>query len=174
MRRDDPVLDQLSLGYRDGPLAVELRARPGPVRAGDRAPDAPGQTAQGVPVRLFDLFRGPHATLLAFGADAWLYAQLRDRFGDLLHVHPVSASHALPYPGSVADIAGYAHRAYGIDPAAPAPTVILVRPDGYLGLATDLSRSDEAAFDAVAGYLNRITNRITAVAESSTNGRSAS
>ena len=37
---------------------------PGPVRAGDRAPDA---TIGGV--RLFDAFRGPHWTLLTVGAD---------------------------------------------------------------------------------------------------------
>ena len=56
MRRDDPVLRQLSLSYRDGPLARERRADPGGVRAGDRAPDGGA----------FDLIRGPHATLLAF------------------------------------------------------------------------------------------------------------
>jgi len=59
MRRDDPVLRQLSLSYREGPLAVDHRAAPGSVRAGDRAPDAP--LAAG---RIFDLLRSPHATLL--------------------------------------------------------------------------------------------------------------
>ncbi|KOV67229.1 FAD-dependent monooxygenase [Streptomyces sp. MMG1121] len=50
---------QLDLGYRESPLAEESRPHPGPLRAGDRAPDG---TVDGV--RLFDAFRGPHWTLL--------------------------------------------------------------------------------------------------------------
>ncbi|MEW1601120.1 FAD-dependent monooxygenase [Streptomyces sp. NPDC093808] len=56
---------QLDLGYRDSSLTAETRTEPGPVRAGDRAPDG---RAGGV--RLFDAFRGPHWTLLALGTDA--------------------------------------------------------------------------------------------------------
>lgn len=62
LRRDDPVLRQLSLSYRDGPLAAEHRAEPGEVRAGDRVPD---RIVGGD--RLFDLLRGPHWTLLVSG-----------------------------------------------------------------------------------------------------------
>ncbi len=51
---------QLGITYRTSSLARETRPAPGPVRAGDRAPDA---TADGV--RLFEAFRGPHWTLLA-------------------------------------------------------------------------------------------------------------
>lgn len=50
---------QLGLGYRDSSLTAETRPTPGPVHAGDRAPDG---TVDGV--RLFDTFRGPHWTLL--------------------------------------------------------------------------------------------------------------
>ncbi|MEU1313765.1 FAD-dependent oxidoreductase [Streptomyces tibetensis] len=53
---------QLGIGYRDSPLTRETRTRPGPLRAGDRAPDG---TVAGL--RLFDAFRGPHWTLLALG-----------------------------------------------------------------------------------------------------------
>ncbi|MFC4064180.1 FAD-dependent monooxygenase [Actinoplanes subglobosus] len=63
MRRDDPVLRQLSLNYRGASLSAEHRPSPGPVRAGDRAPDAPLNAGD----RLFDRLRGPHATLLTFG-----------------------------------------------------------------------------------------------------------
>ncbi|WP_442803281.1 FAD-dependent oxidoreductase [Streptomyces pseudogriseolus] len=56
---------QLDLGYRESPLSAETRTAPGPVRAGDRAPDG---RVDGV--RLFDVFRGPHWTLLALGTDA--------------------------------------------------------------------------------------------------------
>ncbi|MFB7326607.1 FAD-dependent oxidoreductase [Streptomyces sp. NPDC056190] len=53
---------QLGLGYRDSSLTEETRRSPGPVRAGDRAPDG---TVGGI--RLFDAFRGPHWTLLTTG-----------------------------------------------------------------------------------------------------------
>ncbi|TWD21295.1 2-polyprenyl-6-methoxyphenol hydroxylase-like FAD-dependent oxidoreductase [Streptomyces sp. T12] len=55
---------QLDLGYRGSSLSAETRTEPGPVRAGDRAPD--GRVGG---VRLFDAFRGPHWTLLALGTD---------------------------------------------------------------------------------------------------------
>src|SRR5207244_60018 len=67
-RSASPQLFQLSLHYRGGPLSRDEQDRPGRVRAGDRAPDAPCQDASGAALRLFDLFRGPHFTLLAFGA----------------------------------------------------------------------------------------------------------
>ncbi|WP_202819044.1 FAD-dependent oxidoreductase [Actinosynnema sp. ALI-1.44] len=59
---------QLGLTYRQGPLAVDDRPRPGSLRAGDRAPDGPwaGKT-------LFDLFRGPHWTLLEFTGPVGAY-----------------------------------------------------------------------------------------------------
>ncbi|MFF4981581.1 FAD-dependent oxidoreductase [Streptomyces sp. NPDC001046] len=53
---------QLSLGYPASPLSRETRTHPGPLRAGERAPDG---RVDGV--RLFDAFRGPHWTLLALG-----------------------------------------------------------------------------------------------------------
>ncbi|MFJ3657890.1 FAD-dependent oxidoreductase [Streptomyces nigra] len=58
---------QLGLGYRESSLTRETRPEPGPVQAGDRAPDA---RADGV--RLFDTFRGPHWTLLTVGTDTAL------------------------------------------------------------------------------------------------------
>ncbi|MFJ5534837.1 FAD-dependent oxidoreductase [Streptomyces sp. NPDC093261] len=55
---------QLGLGYRTSSLTEETRATPGPVRAGDRAPDG---TVEGT--QLFDAFRGPHWTLLTMDTD---------------------------------------------------------------------------------------------------------
>lgn len=53
------------LGHGNPALGAETRAGPGPVRAGDRAPDG---RVDGV--RLLDAFRGPHRTLLALGTDS--------------------------------------------------------------------------------------------------------
>ncbi|GIE30292.1 putative FAD-binding monooxygenase [Actinoplanes italicus] len=104
MRRDDPALRQLSLHYRGTTLAAEHRTDPGAVRAGDRAPDAPLPHG-----RVFDLLRGAHATLLAFG---WT--------GPLPEL-PVPAHHVTE-AAEIYDTTG--------------PTLVLVRPDNYIGCVT--------------------------------------
>ncbi|HEX5199565.1 FAD-dependent monooxygenase [Paractinoplanes rhizophilus] len=108
MTRDDPALRQLSLNYRGGPLACEHRPEPGAVRAGDRAPGAPCGDAT-----IFDLLRGPHATLLAF-----------DWAGDLPAATDRLAVHRVVDPAAL--------DAYGVS----TPTLMLVRPDNYVGCAT--------------------------------------
>ncbi len=68
MRRGREV-HQLDIGYPQSSLVLEKPARQGGVLAGDRAPDAPMRGAAGLPVRLFELFRGPHWTLLGYGVE---------------------------------------------------------------------------------------------------------
>jgi hypothetical protein len=94
---------QLGVAYRGGPLAADLRPAAGPLAAGDRAPDSP--LADG---RIFDLLRGPHWTLLAFGAAAPAVPGVP--------VHPIADEQA--------------RQLYQVDPG----TLVLVRPDGYIGL----------------------------------------
>ncbi|MFD6156231.1 FAD-dependent monooxygenase [Nocardia sp. NPDC060256] len=120
---------QLKVNYRGGPLAVDTRATPGAVRAGDRAPDA-----QCGDSRLFDLFRGTHFTVLGFGAaTAGAVAEVVRAQGDRVRGRVLE-------PGEVdvtASTVGAAFRNYDIDPAGPG-TLVLVRPDGYIGVvATD-------------------------------------
>ncbi|MEU1615675.1 FAD-dependent monooxygenase [Streptomyces sp. NPDC005722] len=99
---------QLGLGYRGGPLTAETREGLGEEgpRAGDRAPDAPLDGGR----RLFDVLRGPHFTVLAVGAEP------------------------------PADLPGFVrtHRARPGDPVHReyGEGLFVVRPDGYLGLAT--------------------------------------
>jgi hypothetical protein len=78
------------------------------VRAGDRAPGAPCGDAT-----IFDLLRGPHATLLAF-----------DWAGDLPAATDRLAVHRVVDPAAL--------DAYGVS----TPTLMLVRPDNYVGCAT--------------------------------------
>ena len=99
---------QLDLGYRESPVVHDARPHPGRLRAGDRAPDAPLMDAGGKPVRLFDLFRGPHATTLAFGTD-----------------RVVRTADGTAY----LDEAGHAFAAYDVSDG----TTVVVRPDGYVG-----------------------------------------
>jgi 2-polyprenyl-6-methoxyphenol hydroxylase-like FAD-dependent oxidoreductase len=120
-----PELHGLTLNYRTGPLSRDDRTEPGAVRAGDRAPDGE-TTVDGRPARLFDVFRGPHWTLLAFGTPP----------------EPV-------LPGVVVHVA-----------AAPAGyddgTLVLVRPDGYVGLVTDDA-------DRVIAYWNELSDLVTTI-----------
>ncbi|MFD8316720.1 FAD-dependent monooxygenase [Kitasatospora purpeofusca] len=149
--RRGPRTEQLGLGYEDGPLTVE--ARPGlaedALRAGERAPDAPldgtasGPTdntadstadngsagesdsgsagGTGSARRLFELFRGPHVTVLAVG-------RALPELPAGVHGHRIDG--------------GVTERVYG-------PGLFVVRPDGYLGLATH----DPAD---LPGYLGRL------------------
>src|ERR1700691_4711852 len=83
-QRRGPETLQLGLHYRGSSLARDERDLPASVEAGDRAPDAPCHDATGRPIRLFDLFRGPHFTLLAFGRGITT-AAITQRHGPSVH-----------------------------------------------------------------------------------------
>ncbi|WP_063063024.1 FAD-dependent monooxygenase [Nocardia violaceofusca] len=106
---------QLDISYRDASDAAGLTA-------GDRAPDAPLRTGDGGALRLFDLFRGPHATRLTFGAPA----DISEDAG--VRAYSIVAPGHRPEPGQLIAVDGHAF----IDYAATAGTQVLVRPDGYL------------------------------------------
>ena len=129
--RRGPETQQLGLHYRDSPLAVNDAEQPGSVRAGDRAPDAPCVDSVGAPRRLFEIFRGTHMTLLAFGeTDEDVIALVRERGkGDVKIVRVVRPREATSAE-AVIDAGGHARRAYGVGDAA---ALVLVRPDGYIG-----------------------------------------
>ncbi|MGW5717323.1 FAD-dependent monooxygenase [Amycolatopsis sp. NPDC003865] len=122
---------QLSLTYQGGPLAPGGADRTKTLQVGDRAPDAelPGS-------RLFDAYRGPHFTLVAHGPRA------------------AAASDELAWPAAGAPLRritvdgrdGF-RRGYGVE----GDTLLLVRPDGYLGhIATrDFLASTRAAVRAM-------------------------
>ncbi|MEU5870399.1 FAD-dependent monooxygenase [Glycomyces sp. NPDC047369] len=127
----DPFSDVsgLSLHYRGSSLARQLDEAIG-VRAGDRAPDAYGtDAATGEPVRLFDLFRGPHFTLLLFGS------RPAPAVDGGVRVHRTAGAEA--------------YERYGVKDDG----LVLVRPDGYIALAggawDDRSVADYLAFLAV-------------------------
>jgi hypothetical protein len=137
--RRGPETLQLGLHYRGRSLARDEREAPGSVPAGDRAPDAPCHDAAGKPIRLFDLFRGPHFTLLDFGGGV-ATAGLSVHAYTILHAGEPANSAT---PGtSIIDSAGHAYRAYDV----AAGTLVLVRPDGYIGLIT-------GSADSVSEYM---------------------
>ena len=77
------------------------------------------------PFRLFDVFRGPHFTLLALnGADL---PALDPRHRDAIQAYRVvGPGGAAAGEGMLVDVEGQVHRTYG-------DGLILVRPDGYIG-----------------------------------------
>jgi 2-polyprenyl-6-methoxyphenol hydroxylase-like FAD-dependent oxidoreductase len=111
---------QLSISYYGGPLAPVDSPGTRTLRVGDRAPD--GQIGQAGAPRLFDLYRGPHFTLVGFGSEASnaLSQVAWPQGGALL------ARYAMTSSDSEADTP--LAQTYGIIE----DTQILVRPDGYI------------------------------------------
>lgn len=142
-------MSQLGIRYRQSPLSREgpgarALSRHAP-RAGDRAPDAPVTEQGGDDRRLFDLFRGPHHTLLELDGgstidQSWSVG-LRRRYGHLVRVAVVSRS-GMPQASGVIDETGEAHRKYGAERGG----IYLIRPDGYVGFRG--GPTDRAALEA--------------------------
>lgn len=143
VQKRGPETLQLGINYRGCSLAVECRDAPGDLRAGDRAPDAPCQDAAGRPMRLFDVFRGPHMTLLLFGScEEAVLREIRQRYPAIRVCPVVPAGEAGP-PDGIVDSGGHASRAYDV----PSGTLLLVRPDGYIGVITE-----DGSAGAIADY----------------------
>ena len=125
--RRDGVTLQLGITYEEMSLSRNCGGVDLNVAAGNRAPDAPGLNVKGEPLRLFDVFRGPHFTLLRlFGHDG----QLNGR--ELRGVKRVDVSKAQkPDSGAevYVDALGHFAAAYG----GGKGEYMLVRPDGYVG-----------------------------------------
>jgi hypothetical protein len=131
-RRDERTL-QLDLNYRQPKLSREMRPVGDGLRAGDRAPDAPGLIGPNGSCRVFDLLRGPQATLLGFG-EQWrpVVDECTVKFGDSLRgCVIISKSKADPGgPTDYLDAEGHALSSYGDS------SLYVIRPDNYVGLAT--------------------------------------
>jgi 2-polyprenyl-6-methoxyphenol hydroxylase-like FAD-dependent oxidoreductase len=136
---------QLGINYRGCKLAREIRKIPGDIAAGDRAPDAPGLLGDGKHCHMFDLLRGTHFTLLAFG-HGWkdVLADVEASFRDVTRGVVIESPHADGPVAGYRDTEGHAARSYDVH----ADTLFIIRPDGYIGLATD-----EKAAAPVLSYL---------------------
>ena len=147
-QRRGPETLQLGINYRGSSLAREENNSSATVHAGDRAPDAPCSNSFGTSTRLFDAFRGPHFTLLAFGVcRAAAATGMNQRCGSVVHAHSVLRAGGptgnATSSDSLFDIQGHAYRAYD----AKDGLLVLVRPDGYVGfIANDDSLSGVQAY----------------------------
>ncbi|MFE2015213.1 FAD-dependent monooxygenase [Streptomyces sp. NPDC059491] len=135
---------QLDISYFGGPLAPADTPRTAALRCGDRAPDAPLPQPTPTAQRLFDLYRGPHFTALAFGDRA------------------ATATGRLPWPAAGAPLRRHTVlnrttprtpeeeallTAYGITE----DTVLLVRPDGHVGAVAPVDRTGDVRLPALFG-----------------------
>jgi len=139
MRRGRDV-HQLDIGYPGSSLAFEAPKRSRVLLAGDRAPDARLRGAAGQLHRLFDLFKGPHWTLLVYD-------------GDAPTARPGLRVHTIGEHGELVDEAGQFRAAYGV----AAGDRVLVRPDGYVG-AIVLADKD-AVLDDYLRQVGVVTDR---------------
>ena len=138
---------QLGLSYRWSPLATPGPPLPNGLQAGDRAPDAPARDATtGQPRRLFDVFRGPHFTLLGLGVGSRsVLDQVAAAYGSRVGTCLISPAPAAGV--DLVDAEGHVARHYGLGSA----TLVLVRPDGYLAAVTPLPEA-EVVLDYLAQW----------------------
>ena len=139
-------LAEVSMVYRDSPW-VENHGL-GPVRAGDRAPDAVlYDRAAGVEKRVYGLLQTPGFVLLVFEGDDGTQAG-EGILGDLPgKVYRVTRPGREIQPGTLEDRDCWARTAYG---AGEEGLLVLIRPDGYVGY-----RGGSAA--ALRAYVERLT-----------------
>ena len=142
LHRDEQFL-QLKLNYRGASLSQGEASLSTTLQPGDRAPDAP-LAKNGV--RLFDLLRGPHFTLLEFlpGAE-----DRSEDYGPSVHRYqilrvangPLREGQFIPGDEMIWNIYGIA-----------SGTLFVVRPDGYIGLIATMGNSSQ-----VKDYLRKCT-----------------
>lgn len=138
---------QLGISYKGGPLAGSGSVGTTKLRAGDRAPDATLAGQDGTPLRLFDVTRGPAFTLIAVGQDA---------LADLAAISWPDGGAALTRVAidgtagdarALTDPQGSFRANFGIE----GDTLILIRPDGYIG---EIAAHDRvAAIDSFASLV---------------------
>lgn len=127
---------QLDIGYSDSQLNLKNTALTAKVAPGARAPDAKLLGAAGQPVRLFELLRGTHWTLLIAGE-----TRFAPRKG--LHIHQIGAQ------GELRDTSNHMQDAYGLADG----DCVLIRPDGYIAAVMHL---DACGAEQLTAYFDRL------------------
>ncbi|PCH36572.1 monooxygenase [Wolfiporia cocos MD-104 SS10] len=116
------------------------------LRAGDRAPDAPGlvnsRQPDAEPTKLFSIFGVTYHTVLIFSSDAAQIRAVLDTVKEYppntvktVAIHPQGTSTVTAFEDAdyvVTDRDGYAYNGYNVaDPAST--TIVIARPDGVVG-----------------------------------------
>jgi len=146
---------QLLLTYQGGPLATENTVSTATLQVGDRAPDALLRSPDKGSIRLFELLRGPHFTLLAFGPSAAkeMPQILWPDAGAALKRVTIDSGESVESDFQLEDDNASFKEIYGLS----GDTLILVRPDGYIGQIASSSR-----FAAISESICTMTASATA------------
>jgi 2-polyprenyl-6-methoxyphenol hydroxylase-like FAD-dependent oxidoreductase len=142
--RDDQFL-QLKLNYRGASLSRCETSLSTTLQPGDRAPDAPLLDHSGKEVRLFDLFRGPHFTLLEFGDGT------SEEIEPSVHRYQILRQATGPKRESQFTARDeHVWNTYGV----VSGVLFLIRPDGYIGLIANTESASQ-----VKDYLRKCTRK---------------
>jgi FAD binding domain len=136
--------------YRESRLSQELGGKRLKLRAGDRVPDVLlWNVHTGVDVPLGAVVNGPHWTLLGLGSrTAEVVHALASRFGSAVHTEVIGGGGSMVPGVTLQDRYGQArHRL-----ARRGGTVLVIRPDGYLGLRS------EPNVEIIAAYLEDLVS----------------
>lgn len=144
LQRDQQFL-QLALNYRGGSLSQGDASLSATLQPGDRAPDSPLNDHHGRELRLFDLFRGPHFSLLEFTSPA---AKDDAEYEPLAPRYKILRSPGTPLREN--EFIGqnqHIWQSYDVESDA----LFLVRPDGYIGFIGNRGSAPQAN-----GYLRNM------------------
>jgi len=146
---------QLLLTYQGGPLAKEDAASTATLQVGDRAPDALLRSPDKGSIRLFELLRGPHFTLLAFGPSAAkeISQIMWPDAGASLKRVTIDSGESVESDFQLEDDNASFKEIYGLS----GDTLLLIRPDGYIGQIALSSR-----FATISEAISAMTPSATA------------
>lgn len=157
-RRIANAIAETSITYRHSPLVAGQRGVHTALRAGDRALDAPIQSAEAsTPRRLFDLLHDTRHVLLIF-ADGQpssaasiqaLRASLSQDYKQIVVAFQINPSVSAVDASKITDPNAALRHRYGISGTG----LILIRPDGYIGFRTS-SLASETLLDYLARHFN--------------------
>ncbi|KAJ7289168.1 FAD binding domain-containing protein [Mycena rebaudengoi] len=151
-------MNMLGVNYRGSSIVVDAEStlsgsgaytssEDGGVQVAYRAPDASGLVTLGsdAPTTLFTIFSPAMHTVLVFGSDATTHGTVADALkcysAELVQSmlllpqgQATTESDVAPFTRVWEDREGHAYTGYGVPPAAL--TLVVVRPDGYVGVVT--------------------------------------
>jgi hypothetical protein len=128
LQRDQQFL-QLALNYRGSSLAQGDPSLSATLQPGDRAPDAPLRDHLVKEIRLFDLFRGPHFTLLEFTSQAPGENENATNYESFAARYTILRTPVVPSrKDEFASLDEHSWKSYGLASDA----LLLIRPDGYI------------------------------------------
>jgi hypothetical protein len=149
LQRDQQFL-QLALNYRGSSLAQGEPSLSVTLQPGDRAPDGPLRDHLGKETRLFDLFRGPHFTVLEFTSQVARESENATSYEPFAPWYKILRTPVVPArKDEFASPDENSSKSYGLASDA----LFLIRPDGYIAFIGHPESAPQ-----VKGYLRKFAS----------------